>query len=63
MVFYYHYEEEMRLTDNRYATECQQLIREYAAGGIHTHVMGPMMPTPEIMEDTLLAFSKERFSF
>lgn len=45
------------------ATECQQLIREYAAGGIHTHVMGPMMPTPEIMEDTLLAFSKERFSF
>lgn len=43
--------------------ECQELIREYAAGGIHTHVMGPLMPTPEIMEDTLLAFSKERFSF
>lgn len=43
--------------------ECQQLIREYAAGGIHTHVMGPIVPTPEIMEDTLLAFSAERFSF
>ena len=43
--------------------ECQQLIREYADGGIHTHVMAPLIPDPQILENTIMAFSKERFSF
>ena len=43
--------------------ECQALIREYADGGIHTHIMGPMIPDPEMIENTVMAFSKERFSF
>jgi alkanesulfonate monooxygenase SsuD/methylene tetrahydromethanopterin reductase-like flavin-dependent oxidoreductase (luciferase family) len=43
--------------------ECQDLIREYAAGGIHTHVMAPMIPDPQMIENTVMAFSKERFSF
>lgn len=41
--------------------ECQDLIREYAAGGIHTHVMAPMIPDPEMIENTVMAFSKKRF--
>ncbi len=43
--------------------ECQQLVREYADAGIHTHVMGPLVPDPEIIENTVMAFSSERFSF
>jgi alkanesulfonate monooxygenase SsuD/methylene tetrahydromethanopterin reductase-like flavin-dependent oxidoreductase (luciferase family) len=43
--------------------ECQDLIREYAAGGIHTHVMAPMIPDHQMIESTVMAFSKERFSF
>ena len=43
--------------------ECQDLVREYAAGGIHTHVMAPMIPDPQMIENTVMAFSNERFSF
>ena len=43
--------------------ECQDLVREYAAGGIHTHVMAPMIPDPQMIENTVMAFSKERFRF
>ena len=32
--------------------ECQNLIREYAAGGIHTHVMAPMIPDPQMIENS-----------
>jgi alkanesulfonate monooxygenase SsuD/methylene tetrahydromethanopterin reductase-like flavin-dependent oxidoreductase (luciferase family) len=45
------------------AAECQDLIREYAAGGIHTHVMSPMIPDPKMIEDTVMAFSAEHFNF
>ena len=43
--------------------ECQDLIREYAAGGIHTHVMSPMIPDPHMIENTVMAFGKDRFQF
>ena len=43
--------------------ECQALVREYADGGIHTHIMAPMIPDPDMIENTVMAFSKQRFSF
>lgn len=44
-------------------SECQSLIRDYADGGIHTNVIACTYPTPDIMEATLTAFGKGRFSF
>jgi probable F420-dependent oxidoreductase len=43
--------------------ECQQLIRDYAAGGIHTNIVSCILPTPENFEATLRAFGKDRFRF
>lgn len=43
--------------------ECQQLMRDYADGGIHTHIVSCIYPTPDILEDTTQAFSSGRFSF
>jgi probable F420-dependent oxidoreductase len=42
--------------------ECQQLIRDYAAGGIHTNIVSCIYPTPEILEATITAFGADRFS-
>ena len=43
------------------AEECREQVKAYAAGGIHTHVMAPMINSPQIIEDTVKAFSKTEF--
>ena len=43
--------------------ECQQLIREYAAGGIHTNIVSCIYPTPEIFPATVNVLAADRFSF
>lgn len=45
------------------ADECRELMRGYAAGGIHTNIVSCFYPTPEVLEATTLAFAGENFSF
>ena len=41
--------------------ECQERIRHYAAGGIHTHIISCL--SPEDMQTTFEAFTADNFSF
>jgi len=43
--------------------ECRELMRGYAAGGIHTNIVSCIYPTPEILQATTEAFSAENFIF
>jgi probable F420-dependent oxidoreductase len=43
--------------------ECQQLIRDYANGGIHTNIVSCVYPTPEIFPATVNVLAADRFSF
>lgn len=45
------------------ADECREQIKQYADGGIHTNIVSCIYPTPEVMEATFAAFSKDQFSF
>ncbi len=45
------------------AEECQDLMRGYADGGIHTNIVSCIYPTPENFKATFDAFSKDNFSF
>ena len=45
------------------AAECQELMRGYADGGIHTNIVSCIQPTPENYKATLDAFTAENFSF
>jgi probable F420-dependent oxidoreductase len=45
------------------AEECQELMRGYADGGIHTNIVSCIYPTPEILQATISAFAAENFSF
>ena len=42
---------------------CQARIREYAAGGIHTHIITCLTTQPREFEATFAAFDGSRFSF
>jgi alkanesulfonate monooxygenase SsuD/methylene tetrahydromethanopterin reductase-like flavin-dependent oxidoreductase (luciferase family) len=41
------------------AAECQARIAEYAEGGIHTHVMAPLINDQASIDATIKAFSKQ----
>lgn len=45
------------------AAECQELMRGYADGGVHTNIVSCIYPTPEALEATTTAFSASNFSF
>ncbi len=45
------------------AAECQQQMRGYADGGIHTNIVSCIYPTPENFKATMDAFTAENFSF
>ncbi|MEM8500717.1 MAG: LLM class flavin-dependent oxidoreductase [Pseudomonadota bacterium] len=45
------------------ADECREQIRQYADGGIHTNIVSCIYPTPQVMEATFGAFSRDNFSF
>jgi probable F420-dependent oxidoreductase len=45
------------------ADECRELMRGYAAAGIHTNIVSCIYPTPEILAATTNAFAAENFSF
>ncbi len=44
------------------AEECQDRIRECAAGGIHTHIIAPMAASAEDMQRTFDAFTPDKLS-
>ncbi|MFT5484501.1 MAG: putative F420-dependent oxidoreductase [Halieaceae bacterium] len=44
-------------------SECQQLIRDYATGGIHTHIVSCIYPTPEVFKSTAQVLAADRFKF
>jgi alkanesulfonate monooxygenase SsuD/methylene tetrahydromethanopterin reductase-like flavin-dependent oxidoreductase (luciferase family) len=43
------------------AENCQALMRDYIAGGIHTHIVSCLIPTPDVLAATVDAFSAENF--
>lgn len=43
--------------------EAQELMRWYAANGVHTNIVSCVYPTPEVLEATAKTFSAEQFSF
>ncbi|MDZ7669754.1 MAG: LLM class flavin-dependent oxidoreductase [Gammaproteobacteria bacterium] len=43
--------------------EVRERIQQAADGGIHTHIIAPMAPTPEATQRTFDAFRGDRFSF
>lgn len=43
--------------------EVQELMRGYAAGGIHTNIVATPLAEPQVIEDTIMAFAPENFSF
>lgn len=45
------------------ADECQELMRGYADGGIHTNIVSCIYPTPENFKATMDAFTADNFSF
>lgn len=45
------------------AEELQDLMRDYANGGIHTNAVSCIYPTPEIYKATFDAFVPDHFSF
>ena len=45
------------------AEECQQRLRDHAAGGVHTHIVACILPTPAILQATMEAFAPQQFSF
>ncbi len=42
---------------------CQDRIREYAAGGIHVHIIAPVSEDPGELQATLDAFTADEFAF
>lgn len=45
------------------AEECQARIRDYAAAGIHTHIITPLLTDAPGRDETIAAFGRERFRF
>ncbi len=43
--------------------ECRQMLRDYAAGGIHTNIASCILPTPEVFSATVEVMSAEGFSY
>ena len=43
--------------------ECRQMLRDYAAGGIHTNIASCILPTPEVFGATVNVMAAGEFSY
>jgi len=43
------------------AEDCQDLMRDYIAGGIHTNIVSCLIPTPKVLTTTVDTFSARNF--